>query len=646
MRVVLLFLVLLSGGTAWNASAQSNPVLFTACTSTCSGDLGENIFPNGDFGSGVANVLPNNPGLAPGYTYQVNPPPNDGFYCIANNTAPWGSFAADTWIDIMDNGPEPNGYMMVVNASYQPGLFYQNTVSVCENTLYEFSIDVISLNVPSSTFTIQPNVSFLIDSVTVCETGPISINGQWYAYRFSFVTAPGQTSVKLAFRNNAPGGYGNDLAIDNLSFRACGPEIDLPTTEIFCSGELLTLSADLKNSPYTSTAYQWQVFSGTNWVDVPGASNASFQLNNPTNGDQYRLVVANSPGNLDLLSCRAVSQPVAIMLDDLTTFAIGGQDTIVCNGAPAVLEAGNYANYEWSTGAATASIEVAHPGLYTVTVTTVNGCTTTDELDVVEVHLSAAADWNDPVCFGDSTGSVQAKSVLGGVGPIRFFLDDGLPQSLPNFINIPAGLHLLQVSDSLNCQVNIAVTINDPPRFEVYLGEDQNLYVCDSLLLSNTSTSQPVSYTWQPAYGLNCTDCPAPVAMPVVTTTYSLFAEDAIGCLSADSITIHVLPRLDVYGPNVFIQDLNSNGQNSYFTVYLSKSATRVNRLSIYDRWGELVFNRKDLLPGDSDLRWDGIDFHGKTMDEGVYVWVAEIEFTDGVSRIYEGDVTLLKQKN
>ncbi|MDH3648395.1 MAG: hypothetical protein OEQ53_01875 [Saprospiraceae bacterium] len=52
----------------------------------CSGSLGENIFIEGDFGSGSANFLAMDPAVAPGYVYTTNPPPNDGFYTITNNT--------------------------------------------------------------------------------------------------------------------------------------------------------------------------------------------------------------------------------------------------------------------------------------------------------------------------------------------------------------------------------------------------------------------------------------------------------------------------------------------------------------------------------------------------------------------------------
>ncbi|MEN0005097.1 MAG: hypothetical protein AAF798_13180, partial [Bacteroidota bacterium] len=68
----------------------------------CDGNLGDNIFEDGDFGSGAATVLPNNPGIAPGYTYTTATPPNDGFYTITNNMNNW-PFVWNTWLQVSDN---------------------------------------------------------------------------------------------------------------------------------------------------------------------------------------------------------------------------------------------------------------------------------------------------------------------------------------------------------------------------------------------------------------------------------------------------------------------------------------------------------------------------------------------------------------
>ena len=190
----------------------------------CDGNLGENIFEDGDFGSGIANILSPDPNIAPGYNYTFLGPPNDGLYVITNNTGAWpGLFP--TWLAIQDNSSDPQGYMMVVNASFNPGLFYEQIIDdLCENTVYEFSADVINLIASGVSGHIAPNVSFLINDEVRFTTGDIPQNNQWNTYGFTFETIPGQTTVKLSLRNEAPGGIGNDLALDNITFRACGPQ--------------------------------------------------------------------------------------------------------------------------------------------------------------------------------------------------------------------------------------------------------------------------------------------------------------------------------------------------------------------------------------------------------------------------------------
>ena len=152
------------------------------------------------------------------------------------------------------------------------------------------------------------------------------------------------------------------------------------------------------------------------------------------------------------------------------------------------------------------------------------------------------------------------------------------------------------------------------------------------------------NYQWQPPAGLSCTSCPAPVAMPVLTTVYTLHVTDERGCPGDDSARITILPRLDVYAPNVFHQDISSNGVNNTFSLFPSKSASLIRRFEIFNRWGELVFRKENELPGSEALEWDGTNFRAQTLDEGVFLWWAEIEFTDGGVRQYSGDVTLLRR--
>ena len=68
----------------------------------CGGNLGDNIFTDGDFGRGTDNLIRVDPTIAPGYTYTTSVPPQDGEYVITNNTGAWSGLFG-TWLPIRDN---------------------------------------------------------------------------------------------------------------------------------------------------------------------------------------------------------------------------------------------------------------------------------------------------------------------------------------------------------------------------------------------------------------------------------------------------------------------------------------------------------------------------------------------------------------
>ena len=54
-----------------------------------------------------------------------------------------------------------------------------------------------------------------------------------------------------------------------------------------------------------------------------------------------------------------------------------------------------------------------------------------------------------------------------------------------------------------------------------------------------------ITYTWSPAQGLSCPDCPAPLARPTSSTVYYMEAENAAGCRVLDTVRVVVLDSLD-----------------------------------------------------------------------------------------------------
>jgi hypothetical protein len=62
----------------------------------------------------------------------------------------------------------------------------------------------------------------------------------------------------------------------------------------------------------------------------------------------------------------------------------------------------------------------------------------------------------------------------------------------------------------------------------------------------------------------------------------------------------------------------------------------------VYSRWGEKLFETRNIALNDPYVGWDGL-IRGQSALPGVYVWVAEISFLDGLKEIYQGDVTVVR---
>jgi hypothetical protein len=62
----------------------------------------------------------------------------------------------------------------------------------------------------------------------------------------------------------------------------------------------------------------------------------------------------------------------------------------------------------------------------------------------------------------------------------------------------------------------------------------------------------------------------------------------------------------------------------------------------VYDRWGALVFEGKNIPFNEPNEGWDGT-INGKIADTGVYVWYASVQFIDGVELEYSGDITVIR---
>jgi hypothetical protein len=72
------------------------------------------------------------------------------------------------------------------------------------------------------------------------------------------------------------------------------------------------------------------------------------------------------------------------------------------------------------------------------------------------------------------------------------------------------------------------------------------------------------------------------------------------------------------------------------------KGIRTIKSFRIFSRWGELVFERKNFIPGDPSCAWDGT-VRGKAATSDVFVYVCEVVCDAGYPAIYKGNVAILK---
>lgn len=597
---------------------------------SCSGSLGDNIFVDGDFGAGVPNLASTNSQIAPGYTYTTNVPPLDGFYTITNNMAQWSGLFP-SWLPIRDNSSDPNGYMLVVNASFNPGLFYEQTVTdLCPNTQYEFSADIINVIRASTTAHILPNVDFALNGQVILSTGNIPQSEEWNHYSYLFFTGENETQLTLSLINNAPGGNGNDLALDNISFRTCGPSAGIVGDDIIedvcasANSNTFLLEADVEDDNYIY--YQWQCKSKNEalWQDLPNGNDKTYTLTNFSNGEYiYRYLLANSPENLLNPKCRLIStiKQINVFSAEYTV------NTTICEGI----------SLEVGTSVYTTS------GTYVDSLVSSIGCDSiiTTNLTVLEQpNMEVEIEVSNSNCEGDADAVIEVREVIGGTAPFTYSLngtqnDDGI------FNFLSAGVYTLEIVDQYGCNFQTTVTVEAPEPLVVETDEVVQLFFGESTILNTMVTHTDITYQWSPSNGLSCTNCPTPTAMPFETTDYVVVVQNQNGCFASDSVRVVVDTTFPLGIPTAFSP--NEDGINDFFeiTTPFVDAIEEIRQFKIFNRWGQEIYSETEPVGGSVLTKWDGRrDF--RLLDLGVYVYLLELQLIDGSVQTFSGTVTII----
>lgn len=413
----------------------------------------------------------------------------------------------------------------------------------------------------------------------------------------------------------------------------------------------VVINAKGGQSPYT---YTWShgpltntltdMTAGDYILTIKDSKNCEFR-STVTVPEPPQLVAAVDPTQTDSVSC-------ARYTDGKIGLTVSGGNP---GGSP------QYA-FVWSPNVSSSAVAKNLPaGSYSVIVSDSKGCTVAvppyviGEPDSITFMLDTIV---APICNGYLT-EVKVKSVSGGngsmIGNYRYSIDDETIVSVKDAVlSTGAGEHIVKVYDQNGCFSSIKVSITEPPSIRVYLGQDIEIELGDSREIN--AVIEPVGipivkYNWSwstnatpLSFPDSCKNACAQIIKPFADGSYILQVESAEGCLGSDTINLTIDRNRNVFIPNIFSP--NVDGTNDFLEVFADpQGVEQINFLKVYDRWGTLIFESPSFIPSASRLngnRWNGYYKDGEA-NIGVYVYVCEVKFVDGVVITFRGDVMLAR---
>ncbi len=319
-------------------------------------------------------------------------------------------------------------------------------------------------------------------------------------------------------------------------------------------------------------------------------------------------------------------------------------DNSICLGAETTISANGADEYIWSPGNSlkcdTCATTIAKPNItteYTVIGIDTNSCADTNHLTIQVVpRKQIGIGPTQNICYGESID----LSASGGEHYYWFAEQPGYIGNISNPTVKPdttiTYTVIITENECFKDTLKQTVIVHQQPS--ISLGPDLKGTPGSSIQLT-ADTAKAIRIMWTPESGLSCYDCINPVASLSKTITYFATAYGEY-CKATDDITINVACDDALFFiPNTFTP--NNDGANDRFYP----SATGVSKIDIfrvYNRWGEKVFEARNIAPNKEEYGWDG-KYRNEPLTPDVYVYYLESRCANGEKVFLKGDISLIR---
>lgn len=496
------------------------------------------------------------------------------------------------------------------------------------------------------------SADFSLDASRFCNEGMVQFNSQTVSndlitgYQWNFGDGSTGTSASPQHRYTQAGRYTVQLLTTTQT--GCTDKKTLTDTVTVYPSPIIAIAGDTAACAPAKLGFTGQIQSGNasllqwNWDLANGTSaalqNPAAQTYSSEGFYTIRAIATNNHGCADTAIKAIRLYPVPA--------TNAGPDSWICRGSVQPLNATGAERYQWQPVGSLSCTNCAGPlaapadsTQYVVTGYNGFGCSKTDSV-IVRVHqpFRLSVEKGDTVCAGQSvrlaaSGTDQYTWLPSEVKDPRAAATTAAPRASTTYTVV--------ATDNAHCFTDSAqVYVKVWPMPGVDLQEAETLQVGGSLQLTPKYTGNIASYQWNNAQTLSCANCPSPVARPKTETKYTVEVKNEGGCSAKASMTVHVICNNgNLFIPNTFSP--NTDGQNDRFFPRGS-GISRIKSLKIFNRWGELVYDREDFNANDASAGWDG-SYKGQRLTADVFVYTCEVVCMNNEVLTFRGDLTLLR---
>jgi len=411
------------------------------------------------------------------------------------------------------------------------------------------------------------------------------------------------------------------------------PQAQLNRTADGCTPVTVTFSSSLVVADTSAITWRWDFGNGnTSTVTTPPAQVYT------AGTYPVRVIATNSSGCADTLTTSVQS----FALPNVNA----GVDTLVCKGTGRTLNATGAVSYSWTPSTGLSCTNCASPVAlpdsvitYTVTGTSAQGCVKSDDIIVrVQYPFTMRNSPRDTLCKGSSVPLYASGAYTYTWSPATGL--SSATSSTPTASPLVTTNYQVIGTDDKKCFSDTAIVpiiVYDIPTVDA--GPDQQINVGQTLDLIPAISADVKSVMWNPTGSIFRSSFPAISIKPRETTTYTVEVKNDGGCSARDNVTVYVICN----GANVFIPNTfspNGDGSNDVFyprgTGLFSIKSARV-----FDRWGEVVYEKSDFRANNAAAGWDGT-YKGKKLNADVYIYVIEILCDNNSLLVYKGNIALI----